>query len=259
MANQTTAKNQQTQHSHAANSANTTTGAAFVAAPAKTQQNVTEIDLVEVFFTLVNNWKALVLGILIGAVILGAYHTLSIKPSYRATTQLYITSNDSVISLSDLQMGTALAEDYKKIITSRAVLNQVIQDLNLDMDYRALGNLITVNNPNNTHIIETNVTTSDLVMSRDIANDLLSASINQIYQVVGTNEPSIIDYSQAESVVDATPGLGRNVLIGGILGFVLVAAVLIIRMISNTTLRTDDDIEKYLKLPVLSAVPYFEE
>ena len=221
--------------------------------------NVKEIDLVEVFWMLVSNWRALVLGVLIGAVIFGAYQTFFIKPAYKATTQLYITSNDSVISLSDLQVGAALTEDYKKIITSRAVLNQVIEDLALDIDYKGLTKLISVSNPTNTHIIDTSVTTSDLVLSRDIANALLSASIDRVYQVVGSNEPTIIDYSQAESVEDATPSLARNVLIGGLLGFVLVAAVLIIRLVSNTTLRTDEDIEKYLKLPVLAAVPYYED
>ena len=59
--------------------------------------------------------------------------------------------------------------------------------------------------------------------------------------------------------MDATPSMSRNVLIGALLGFLLVAAVIIIRMVSNTTLRTDEDIEKYLKVPVLAVVPYYED
>ena len=38
-----------------------------------------EIDLVEVFFTLVAHWKSLLLCFLIGAVLLGAYHTRFVK------------------------------------------------------------------------------------------------------------------------------------------------------------------------------------
>ena len=58
---------------------------------------------------------------------------------------------------------------------------------------------------------------------------------------------------------DATPSFMKFALIGALLGFLLVAIILIIRHLSNTTLRTDEDIEKYLKLPILAAVPYYEE
>ena len=67
--------------------------------------SVQEIDLVELFFTLLHSWKALLMAFLVGAVIMGAYHTFLITPTYRATTELYITSTDSVISLQDLQLG----------------------------------------------------------------------------------------------------------------------------------------------------------
>ena len=218
----------------------------------------TEIDLVELFFVLLSHWKSLLLCSLIGAVLLGAFHIKMVKPVYTATTELYITSSDSVISLSDLQLGSALTSDYQSIITSRSVLNKVIEDLQLDTDYKGLSKLISVSNPTGTHIIRTRVSTSDLTLSRDIANDLLIVSIERIYQIVGSNEPTVIDYSQAEAVEDATPGILRNFAIGAVVGFVLVAAVLTVRMIMNSTLKTEDDVEKYLQLPVLSAVPYYK-
>ena len=58
---------------------------------------------------------------------------------------------------------------------------------------------------------------------------------------------------------DATPGLLRYLIIGGMIGFLLVAAVLFAETIMNRALKTEDDIEKYLQLPVLSAVPYYNE
>ena len=71
------------------------------------QPTESEIDLVEVFFTLVHSWRALILGALFGAVLLAAVHVFFIKPSFEASTELYITSNDSMISLQDLQIGRA--------------------------------------------------------------------------------------------------------------------------------------------------------
>ena len=218
-----------------------------------------EIDLVELFFVLLHHWKSLLLSFLIGAAVFGAYHNLMVKPVYRATTELYITSTDSVISLQDLQVGSALTADYQSIITSRAVLNKVIDDLKLDTDYKGLQKLISVSNPAGTHIIRTSVSTNNLALSRDIANDLLIVSIDRIFQIVGTSEPTIIDYAEAQAVEDATPGLIKYLALGGLVGFALVAAILSVETILNSTLKTDEDIEKYLQLPVLSAVPYYNE
>ena len=221
--------------------------------------SVQEIDLVELFFTLLHSWKALLMAFLVGAVIMGAYHTFLITPTYRATTELYITSTDSVISLQDLQLGSALTADYQSIITSRAVLNKVIEDLQLDTDYRGLSKMIAVSNPTGTHIIRTSVTTTDLPLSRDIANELLNVSIDRIYQIVGTSEPTIIDFSEAEAVEDVTPGMIKYVFIGGVVAALIVAMFVVMRMLMDSTLKSDDDIEKYLQLPVLCAVPYYEE
>ena len=223
------------------------------------QPTESEIDLVEVFFTLVHSWRALILGALFGAVLLAAVHVFFIKPSFEASTELYITSNDSMISLQDLQIGTQVAEDYRLIIKSRSVLNQVIEAMQLDMSYDRLNSMVTVTNPNNTHIIKTAVRSGDLALSRDIANELLSVSIERIYQVVGTNEPSVIDYSEANAVEDVSISFSKFVLIGALVGFLLIAVIVIIRMVMNSTIRTEDDVEKYLGMTVLAAIPYFDE
>ena len=156
-------------------------------------------------------------------------------------------------------MGTALTEDYKTIITSRTVLNKVIEDLNLNMNYRQLRGLISVSNPTGTHIISTSVTTTNRDNSRIIANDLLNVSIERLYQVIGTSEPTIIDYSQAEAVENVTPSLRSYILRGGLFGLLLVAAFITIRVMMDTTIKTDEDVERYLKLPMLSSVPFFED
>ncbi|MGN0354306.1 MAG: polysaccharide export protein, partial [Muricoprocola sp.] len=84
-------------------------------------------------------------------------------------------------------------------------------------------------------------------------------SVDQIYQIVGNSKPTVFDYAKAESVIDVTPSLTKYMAIGGMIGAVLVCAVLVIRMLMNTTMYTEEDIDKYLGLPVLAAVPYYKE
>lgn len=218
-----------------------------------------EIDLLEIFFMLLHSWKLLGIAILMGAVLMAGYYGMFVRNIYQATTELYITNTDSVISFQDLQIGSALTEDYRAIITSRTVLNRVISDLQLNINYKGLRKLVTVTNPSGTHIINMSVRTTDAATSRNIANDLLNVSIDQIYQIVGTGKPTIIDYSEADAVEDVTPSLFKFVVIGGFAGALLVVAFLVVKMVLDNTIKNDDDVAKYLRLPVLSAVPYYEE
>ena len=231
----------------------------IIAAKPNNQQEEVEIDLVELFYVLLHNWKPLLLAAILGVAIMAGYYGMFVQSTYEAKTELYITNTDNVISFQDLQIGSALTEDYKTIIISRTVLNKVIEDLQLDIGYEGLRKLITVSNPSGTHIITTSVKTTDAEASRIIANDLLNVSIDQIYQIVGTGKPTIIDYSEASAVKNVTPSLFRFMVIGGVVGFMLVAAFIIIRAIMDSSIKNDDDVEKYLRLPVLSAVPFYED
>lgn len=217
------------------------------------------IDLKEIFFLLLYHWKSIFLAMLLGAVIMGAYHMLMVKPSYQADAEIYITSTDSMITLSDLQLSAALTDDYALIIKSRTVLKRVISELGLDINYKQLESLVEVENPSSSHIIKIMVTCDDLELSRDIANALMNISVNQIYQVIGSSEPTIIDYSEAEAVTNVTPRLRKYLLIGALVGAVLVCAFLVIKMLMDTTMKTEEDIDRYLKIPLLSTVPYYRE
>ncbi|MDO4338432.1 MAG: Wzz/FepE/Etk N-terminal domain-containing protein [Eubacteriales bacterium] len=217
------------------------------------------IDLVELFFEILNRWKIILVSMLLCATLTGVYYTFFIHPSYRADAQIYITNTDSVISFSDLQLSSALTEDYASIIKSRTVLKRVINEMKLDMDFEELGGLITVENPEDTHIIHIYVTCNDMELSKNIANALLNISVEQIYQIVGSSEPTIIDYAEADAVVELMPSLFKYLAIGAMAGALLVCAIVVVKTLMNTTLKTEEDIEKYLHMPVLSAVPYYDE
>ncbi len=218
-----------------------------------------EIDLREIFFALLANWKSILMAFLIGAVLLGAYHSFLLDRSYQADAKIYITNTDSLITFSDLQLSAALTEDYANIINSRTVLNQVIDDLQLDLTYEELQELVEVENPDSTHIIHLMVTCNDLELSRNIANALLNVGIDQIYQIIGSGEPTVIDYAEADAVKDVTPSLLVYMLIGGVVAAFVICALLVVRLLTNTTMRSEEDVDRYLHLPVLAAIPYYKE
>ena len=82
---------------------------------------------------------------------------------------------------------------------------------------------------------------------------------SRIYQVVGSSEPTVIDYSEAEAVDEITPALTKYLAIGLLLGLIAACGLICVRYMTDTTLKTEDDLKRYLDIPVLSVVPYYEE
>ena len=117
-----------------------------------------EIDLRELFLAL----KKRIVAILLTTVIFGGVSalitTFAITPKYSSSAQLYVMSKSGISQLTDLTLGTQLTQDYMVIVKTRPVLEQVIKDLGLNLDYKELEKKITVENPTDTRIMEIKVT-----------------------------------------------------------------------------------------------------
>ena len=50
--------------------------------------------------------------------------------------------------------------------------------------------------------------------------------------------------------------MAKYIVLGAMLGFVLEAGILIVRMLMDTTIKSEDDVERYLGVPLLSSIPY---
>ena len=81
------------------------------------------------------------------------YTEFFVNPTYTSTsTMLVLTKETTLASLADLQLGSQLTKDYTVLITSRPVLEEVIENLDLDMNYKILRGSITIDNPADTRI-----------------------------------------------------------------------------------------------------------
>ena len=81
-------------------------------------EDVDTIDLVDLAYRLLDSWKLLVCLALIGAILAGVFTTFFITPMYQSTSTIYVLSRrDSAINMSDLQIGTALTNDYIKVFS----------------------------------------------------------------------------------------------------------------------------------------------
>ena len=93
-----------------------------------------EIDLVELFYLLWGHAWQIILCLVLGAGIAFGVTKFLITPKYEATSSIYIVSasNNSVVNLTDLQIGAQLTADYQELILSRPLLEDVIEKSGAD-------------------------------------------------------------------------------------------------------------------------------
>lgn len=224
-------------------------------AAAQANEAETEIDLLELFFRLIESWKIILATALAGAIIMGVVSFFFITPQYEATSKLYIlNSSDSAINLSDLQIGSYLTKDYQEVFKTWEVHERVIQNLGLDYTYREIQHILTISNPSDTRVLYITAKTSDPQLSTNIANEYATVARQYISDMMATEEPNIISIA-LRPTTPVSPNKKMNILIGFLLGAVLMAGIITVRFILDDKIKTSDDIAKYLDLPTLAIVP----
>lgn len=220
-----------------------------------------EIDLLELFYVLRKKLWLILLSGLITAVATWSVCTYFMTPMYKSKTQLYILARPSSItdlSLADLQIGNQLTQDYKILVKSRPVVMQVIENLELDMTYEELNNIIEVSSPSNTRILEIEVAYPDPNIAKQIVDELAAVAIERIATIMDTARPTIVEEGFAEPK-PSSPKTKRNTVIGGVLGMVVAAGICIMLHLLDDTIKDSEDVEKYLGLSTLGLIPVEDE
>ena len=216
------------------------------------------IDLVEIFQALCKRWAWIVLAAVVFGTALGMYGKFVVKDVFQAEASMCIIDSNKEVSISDLQIGSALTNDYEGIIKSRVVLTKVISNLNLNIAYKNLYNAVSVDNPEATRIIRIRVVAGNQKEAVDIANEILSVSIEEIPHVLGSNIPTVLDKADELFVENTRRSVMSYTLIGVLAGIVVSCGAVAISVITNTSIKNEEDIQKCSGLSVLGAIPDYK-
>jgi len=221
--------------------------------------DVIEIDLLELAGILLGKWWLIILISITTAIIGFAISFFLIVPKYESTTKIYILNkNDSqTVTYSDVQLGSQLTKDYSELINSRYVLEEVVQKLDLNMEYSDMKKKISVTTPSDTRIVSITVTDKDPVMAMNIANAIRESASVHISNVMDIDAVNIVESANMPTK-RSSPSYTKAILLGGIIGGVLVCAILLIGYLMNDTIKTSEDVEKFLGLSTLGIIPYID-
>lgn len=218
------------------------------------QPQAKTIDLVELFYYLLSKLHFLLLGMVLGAVLLGFYASTRVVPIYTATSKLYIVGQTGSSIIADLQIGTVLSMDYTEVFKTWEVHQMVNEELGTNYSYSMLQSMITVNVPEDTRILYITARNTDAQMAADLANAYANAAKRFITQTMRTDEPSTFSIALVPGVASGT-SVTSYVIRGVLLGTVLAGGILVLIFLLDNRPKSPEDIMHCANIPTLAVIP----
>jgi len=219
-----------------------------------------ELDLGRLFKSLLHKSWLIALVAVLCAVAMFFYATYFITPQYESSTMLYVNNADiSVgsslkVSYADLTASQGLVKSYIEILNTRTTLLDIIDYAGVDRTYGELRGMISAAAVEGTEIFRVTVTSTDPQEAEQIANAVGHILPKRISSIIDGTSAEIVDTAIVPTAPSA-PNVSNYVMLGFLLGFALTAAIVVLHVIFDTTIRTEEDIKRMCSYPILSSVP----
>lgn len=225
-------------------------------------QRTEAIDLME--YAILLWWNKFIILLVAAICALGSYliTELSYTPLYTSTTKVYILEQDrnNTNATSGLSLGMMIASDCIEMIRCRPVIENAIDSLGEDYanyTYEYVRSCISVNNPDDTRFLQISATTPNPKVSQDLANAVRESASQYICDIMAIQAVNLVEEASLP-IASSTSGAPRNAVFGFVVGGLVAAAVICIRYRLDDTIKTPEDVNRYLNLSVLGALPVME-
>lgn len=214
-----------------------------------------EINLKEVYSYFKSRLLWMILAIVVIVIIGNVYTILTRVPMYQSnTTIVLVGESKKEYSQTDSQLNQNLIGTYSEIITSRKVLQQVIDNLKLKMTVDELSQNITTSSVEDTEIIRITVNNEKKKMAAEIANEVASVFSEEIQDIYNLENVAIIDKAEVAKEPYNINYVKDNVIYL-MIGVVLSFGVVFVMYYFDTTIKSSEIVEEKLGLTVIGIVP----
>ncbi|UTH12338.1 YveK family protein [Macrococcoides canis] len=217
------------------------------------------IDISKVLNLLKRNWKFIVGLSLLGALIAAAISFFMIKPTYSASTQILVNSKDdkTQFELQANQTDLQLINTYNEIIKSPVILDKVEKNLDLN---NSIASNISVSNSTQSKVIKITATAKNYSDAAKIVNETAKVFSKEVGKIMKTDNVTVL--TKADEDLNASPVKPKpliNTLIGLFLGLLLALALTLLNNILDKRVKTEEDVQEILGIPVIGMIPHFDE
>ena len=220
-----------------------------------------EIDLKEIIGVFWEKKITIILLMAIFMVIGFIYSSFFVVPKYSASTTLVLAQSaskeDGTITTNDVTLNSKLISTYSGLLESSKVTRQVISNLGIDDSEASIKNNVSVSAETGTDIIKITVKNTDPEKAADIANEMavvFAEEVKRLYGMDNINTLDVAEPSEAPSNVNLT----KTIIIFGVIGAVIGVGYVFVLFMLDNSIKSSEDIEKAMDIPVLANIPVYE-
>lgn len=218
------------------------------------------IDLLEVLDIVRRRILVILLTTVITAALGFSVSFFLLVPQYEASALMIVnTRQDTTANVTSDQItsATKLVSTYSIIIKSDTVLQQVINNLGLSLTYNELNERVTVSSVDDTQVMQITVRSDNPEWAQQVCEQITVVSPDVILESVEAGSVKVISQSSANPD-PVSPNVMRNTAIAALLGLVLSMGVVILREMLDNKIKSEEDVRKYLELPVIGVIPDYD-
>lgn len=229
-------------------------------------QYVEEIDLLKIYEVIKKNILLFIGICLLSCTVAFMVTKFLIQEEFTATSKLIIVQKSDAVSnsqnytFSDLQMSQKLANTYSQIMMSDAIADPVVNNMKsygFDINTKDYKDYVKVSSANNTEVMNITVTTNDPELSARLANEIAAVFESKIYDIMQIENVTTLSQAKVPTKKSG-PSTIRNVAIGGIIGLMICGLYTIIFLLTDTKVKTEEEVKKIFDYPIIGSIPDFE-
>ncbi|MFR2788260.1 MAG: YveK family protein [Clostridia bacterium] len=219
-------------------------------------------ELIRMFW----NKKIHIILITLIFIVIGTIYTIGfVTPMYTSSTTLVLAASDKTtetnkqagtITTTDVTLNSKLVATYSELVKSKNVLRQVISNLGIKVNEEDLRNNITVSSVKETELIEITVSNENASYAAKIANEIAKVFTAKVGEIYNINNVHVVDEAEV-STNPSNINHTKDIVIFAFIGIVISVMYVLIANMLDTTVKTQEDIEKAIKIPVLANIPIY--
>jgi capsular polysaccharide biosynthesis protein len=221
------------------------------------------ISLKDLLQTLKKRLNLILTITLLAILVSGVISYFFLTPIYQSSTQLLVNQSkneQTMYNYNEVQTNLQLINTYNVIIKSPAILDLVIKELKLNMSTGELNNKVTVASEKNSQVVNISVQDPNAKRAANIANKTAEVFTREISQIMNVDNVSILAKAQVgekQSPIKPKPLL--NIAIALVVGLMAGVGLAFLLEYFDNTIKTEQDIEKLLGMPVLGVITTITE
>ncbi|MEB8096974.1 YveK family protein [Staphylococcus xylosus] len=215
-------------------------------------------DLSKILGILRKNLKLLIILPFLGLVISAIISFFFLDAKYQASTQVLVNQkeSDSQMMAQEVQSNIQLVNTYSEIVKSPRILDKVSKELDRKYSSSELLGMLTVTNQADSQVLNIDVVSKNGNDSEKIANKIAEVFSDEVPDIMSVDNVSVLSTAD-DTVTQVAPKTMVNLVIGLLIGLVIALLIIFIIEMFDKRIKTEEDVEKELGIPVLGSIQKF--